>query len=142
MRRLALALWLLGALVAAVPVVAPAPAEARSPRGEYWEGRREIARERREMRREIRRSGSRGEARRAYREGLREISRERREMRREIRRSVNRRFVGRIVAGVVLGSVIRAVEVGRIPPRPSADLCWTWNDRRRDSGYWYYCDGR
>lgn len=141
-RRVQLVAGLVAALATAAPVLAPAPADARSPRAEYWEGRREIARERREMRRDILQSQSPAEARRAYREGMREIARERREMRREIRRSVNRRFVGRIVAGVVLGSVIRAVAVGRAPPRPSPDLCWTWNDARRESGYWYYCDER
>ena len=56
-------------------------------RREFREGIREIARERREMRRNILASGSRFEARREYREGMREIRRERREMRREMRRA-------------------------------------------------------
>lgn len=65
-------------------------AEARSPRGAYYEGLREIGRERREMRRDILNAGSRREARAAYYEGMREIRRERREMRRDIRRSLQR----------------------------------------------------
>lgn len=64
--------------------------EARSLRGEYWEGRAEVRRERREMRRDILRSDSRREARQAYREGMREIRREKREMRREMRREWRR----------------------------------------------------
>lgn len=71
-------------------VLVPASAEAGPPRWEYWEGRGEIARERREMRRDLRRARTPHEARRAYREGMREIARERREMRREIRRSLRR----------------------------------------------------
>ncbi len=141
MIRLAILLTLLFAAVLAQTAVAPLPAEAKSPRWEYREGRGEIARERREMRRDIMRSKSRGEARRAFREGMREIGRERREMRREIRRSVKRRFVGRVVAGVVLGTILRAGVAGRVPPRPSPDLCWFWNDRSMTSGYWYYCRG-
>ena len=79
------AVWLLS-----IPVLLPSPAEAGPPRWEYWEGRGEIARERREMRRDILRARTPEEARRAYNEGMREIARERREMRREIRRSLRR----------------------------------------------------
>lgn len=89
------ATFMLGlALVLALPavVLGPAPAEASSVRWEYWEGRGEIARERREMRRDIMRSGSRREARRAFREGMYEIGRERREMRRAMRREIRRRW--------------------------------------------------
>jgi hypothetical protein len=60
--------------------------EARSLRGEYYEGRAEVRRERREMYHDIMKSDSRREARQAYREGMREIRREKREMRREWRR--------------------------------------------------------
>lgn len=60
--------------------------ETRSLRGEYYEGRAEIRRERAEMYRDIMQSDSRWEARQAYRQGMREIRRERREMRREMRR--------------------------------------------------------
>jgi hypothetical protein len=81
-----LRLQLVAALLLSAHVFAPTTAQAGSPRWEYWEGRGEIARERREMRRDILRSRSPAEARRAYREGMREIARERREMRRVIRR--------------------------------------------------------
>lgn len=138
--RLALLIPLLCAVLLAEVAIAPPTAEARSPRWEFREGMREIARERREMRRDILRSQTREEARRAYREGMREISRERREMRREIRRSVNRRHAGRVVAGVVLGTILGAGTVGRIPPRPDPDLCWYWSDRSMTAGYWHYCD--
>lgn len=81
---------LVAALLLSACALSPTTVEARSPRWEYWEGRGEIARERREMRRDILRSRSPAEARRAYREGMREIARERREMRREMRRAFRR----------------------------------------------------
>jgi hypothetical protein len=56
-------------------------------RREMREGAREISRERREARREIRDADSRVEARHEIREGAREVSRERREARNEVRRS-------------------------------------------------------
>jgi hypothetical protein len=90
MIRRVLLLPLVAAVLLSESVLLPAPAEAGPPRWEYWEGRGEIARERREMRRDLRRARTQGEARRAYREGMREIARERREMRREIRRSMRR----------------------------------------------------
>lgn len=133
---------LLAAGAACCMVTLGAPAEAKSPQGEYWEGQREIARERREMRRDILNSKSRAEAERAYREGMREIRREKREMRREIRQSVRQRYVGRMIAGVVLGEIIGVSVAGRPPVRPPrADLCWFWSDSFRQRGYWYYCTG-
>lgn len=74
-------------LAAAVPA---GTALAKSVMGEYVEGRREIQRERDEMRRNILNSDSRWEARQAYREGMREIRREKREMRREMRQAARR----------------------------------------------------
>jgi hypothetical protein len=88
-RRIVPAL-LIGACLLSTPVLLPASAEAGPPRWEYWEGRGEIARERREMRRDLRRARTPWEARRAYREGMREIARERREMRREMRGAFRR----------------------------------------------------
>jgi len=88
-RRIA-SIALVAAVLLSVEVIAPAPANAGSPRWEYWEGRGEIARERREMRRDLSRARTPGQARRAYREGMREIRRERREMRREMRRAFRR----------------------------------------------------
>lgn len=90
MIRRVLLLPFVAAVLLSGSVLLPAPAKAGPPRWEYWEGRGEIARERREMRRDLRRARTPWEARRAYREGMREIARERREMRREIRRSMRR----------------------------------------------------
>lgn len=79
---------LICALLLAVCMTAWAStALAKSVRGEYYEGKAEIRRERAEMRRDILNSDSRWEARQAYREGMREIQREKREMRRETRRA-------------------------------------------------------
>lgn len=127
-------------LVTASPVVAP-PAHAKPPIFEIIEGKREIERERRKMRRDILNSGSRAEAERAFRKGMRNIHQEKREMRREVRRSVRQRYIGRIVAGIVLGEVVRVRTIGRPPSRPRNDLCWFWSNTRRDTGYWYYCSG-
>lgn len=133
--------WLpLVTLLALLPATATASA---GPRGEFREGLREIGRERWEMRREILQSKNRFEARREFREGMREIKRERREMRREVRRELRgddrRRYIGRVVAGVVLGTAIAVAVAGRVPRAPHPDLCWYWTDHRRRDGYWYYC---
>jgi hypothetical protein len=77
-------------LVTALSWSSPVAASSWGARQEYREGMWEIARERREMRRDIMNAGSRREARQAYREGMREIRRERREARREIRREMRR----------------------------------------------------
>ena len=124
-------------------LLTPKPAYAETgPRKEYWEGQREIARERAEMRRDILNSSSRKEAAEAYREGMREINREKREMRREIRQAVQRRYFGRVIAGIVLGQILRPPAAGRPPARPpQPDLCWYWSNPRQDLGYWYYCNG-
>lgn len=128
-------------LTVAVPAYLTTDAEAapRSVRKEYREGMREIRRERKEMRRDILNSKSKAEARRAYREGMREIGRERREMRREIKREVRRRYVGRVVAGIALGSIVSVAAAGRAPVPPSPELCWFWSGDGRVRGYWYYC---
>lgn len=124
----------------------PAEAGRWGARREFREGMREIARERREMRREILSSGSRAEARREYREGMREIARERREMRRDVRRELryggwdrDRDHAGSLVAGVVLGAVIVAAVRGSAPPPPAPGLCWYWSDHSQERGYWDRC---
>jgi hypothetical protein len=136
-----------GVLVLAV-VAASMPAAAANwgARREYREGMREIARERREMRREIMNSGSRAEARREYREGMREIARERREMRREVGRELryggwdrDRNRAGDFIAGVVLGAVVAAAVRGTAPPPPAPGLCWQWSDPYQERGYWDRC---
>lgn len=131
-----------GALLPALLAGGLTPLQAGSPRKEYWEGQREIARERAEMRKDILNSTSRKEAEKAYREGMREIRREQREMRREIRQAVHQRYIGRLIAGVILGEIIGVPTIGRPPARPpQSDLCWFWSNTRRDRGYWYYCTG-
>jgi len=133
-------------LLAVLATSMPAAASNWGARREYREGMREIARERREMRREILSSGSRVEARREYREGMREIARERREMRREVRRELrygrwdrDRDRTGDIVAGVVLGAVIVAAVRGAAPAPPAPELCWYWSDASQQRGYWDRC---
>lgn len=144
--RLAWSLFHATLLLTLVATSMPAAASNWGARREYREGMREIARERREMRREILSSGSRAEARREYREGMREIARERREMRREVRREVrygrwdrDRNRTGDIVAGVVLGAVIVAAVRGSAPPPPAPGLCWYWSDPYQENGYWDRC---
>jgi hypothetical protein len=144
--RLARSLFHATLLLTVVATSMPASASNWGARREYREGMREIARERREMRREILSSGSRADARREYREGMREIARERREMRREVRREVrygrwdrDRNRTGDIVAGVVLGAVIVAAVRGSAPPPPAPGLCWYWSDPYQENGYWDRC---
>jgi hypothetical protein len=133
-------------LLAVVAASLPAAASNWGARREFREGAREIARERREMRREIMNSGSRAEARREYREGMREIARERREMRREVRRELryggwdrDRNRAGDLIAGVVLGAVVAAAVRGTAPPPPAPGLCWYWSDPYQERGYWDRC---
>lgn len=131
-------------VLAMVATSMPVDAGNWGARREYREGMREIARERREMRREILKSGSRAEARREYREGMQEIARERREMRREVRRELrygrwDRDRTGDLVAGVVLGAILVASVRGNAPPPPAPELCWYWLDRYQERGYWDRC---
>ena len=134
--------------LAVVGTSLPVDASNWGARREFREGAREIARERREMRRDILNSGSRVEARQAYREGMREIGRERREMRREIGRELryggwdgDRDRGGAVVAGVVVGAVIAAAVRGAAPPAPAPGLCWYWSDHYQERGYWDRCGG-
>jgi hypothetical protein len=133
-------------VLAVVATSMPAAAANWGARREFREGAREIARERREMRREIMNSGSRAEARREYREGMREIARERGEMRREVRRELryggwdrDRNRAGDLIAGVVLGAVVAAAVRGTAPPPPAPGLCWSWSDPYQERGYWDRC---
>ena len=135
-------------LLAVVGASMPIEASNWGARREFREGAREIARERREMRREILSSGSRAEARQEFREGMREIARERREMRREVGRELryggwdrDRDRAGDVIAGVVLGAVIGAAVRGAVPPAPAPGLCWFWSDPYQERGYWDRCGG-
>ena len=141
-RGTAQALLLLVALAATLP----AQAGRWDARREFREGQREIARERREMRRDILRADSSREVRQAYREGQREIARERREMRREVRRELryggwdsDRNRMGEIIAGVALGAIIVSAARGVAPPPPSPELCWFWTNTDQERGYWDRC---
>lgn len=134
-------------VVLALAAALPADAAGWGARREFREGQREIARERREMRREILKADSPREARQAFREGHREIAREQREMRREVRREVrygrwdrDRDRVGEIIAGVALGAVVIAVARGVAPNPPSPELCWIWTDSYQERGFWDRCD--
>ncbi len=119
-------------------------------RREFREGIGEIARERREMRREVLQADSRQEARQAVRDGMRDISRERREMRRGIRREVyrdgrhhhhnERNGAGALIAGVIIGAVITAAVRGTPPSPPSPELCWQWSNGERTRGFWRPCE--
>ena len=46
---------------------------------------------------------------------------------------------GRLIAGVVLGTVIVVAVAGTIPPQPSPEVCWYWSSSRKVNGYWDYC---
>ena len=136
------------ALAAFLAAAVPSEASNWGARREFREGQIEIARERREMRRDIMRAKTPQEARRAYWEGQGEIARERREMRREVARELrygrwdrDRHNAGAFVAGVALGAVIVAASRGVSPKPPSPELCWFWADSYRERGYWDYCRG-
>ena len=83
---------LLAAIAVSIPGLTFASMEAGAScigaRLEFREGQREIAKERREVRKAVRNADSRKEARKAIREGAREIAKEKREMRREIFREL------------------------------------------------------
>ena len=56
-----------------------------------------------------------------------------------VRRPRGRRFFGRFVGGVMLGTAIGVAVAGTAPYPPSSNLCWYWSDARKKYGYWYYC---
>jgi hypothetical protein len=60
--------------------------------------------------------------------------------RKRLRRHIRRRYWGRRVFGVVLGTAIAVSVAGAVPPRPSPELCWNWDDDGQVSGHWYYCN--
>ncbi len=59
--------------------------------------------------------------------------------RRNVRKNIRRRYWGRRVAGVILGTAIIVAAAGVVPPPPSPELCWYWSDAAQTQGYWYYC---
>jgi hypothetical protein len=46
---------------------------------------------------------------------------------------------GRIVAGVVLGTIVVVAVARSVPPAPSPDVCWYWTNSAQTRGYWDYC---
>ncbi len=83
---------IIGAIVLTVPAFTFAAGQAWAScigaRLEFREGQREIAKERREVRKAVRNADSRKEAKKAIRQGVEEIAKEKREMRREIVREL------------------------------------------------------
>lgn len=55
------------------------------------------------------------------------------------KKRARRRFWGRVVGGIALGTTIAVLNAGRAPAPPSSGLCWTWTNNARSQGYWYYC---
>lgn len=51
-----------------------------------------------------------------------------------------RRFFGRRIGGIILGTAIGVAIAGTAPYPPASGLCWYWNDARKRYGYWYYCN--
>lgn len=48
-------------------------------------------------------------------------------------------YFGRVVAGVVIGSIVYTAIAGSVPTPPAPGLCWFWTDRSQTRGYWDYC---
>jgi hypothetical protein len=48
-------------------------------------------------------------------------------------------YFGRVVAGVVIGSIVYAAVAGAVPASPAPGLCWYWTDSTQTRGYWDYC---
>lgn len=48
-------------------------------------------------------------------------------------------YFGRVVAGVVIGSIVYAAIAGSVPTPPAPGLCWYWTDPTQTRGYWDYC---
>jgi hypothetical protein len=51
-----------------------------------------------------------------------------------------RRFFGRRLGGIILGTAIGVAIAGTAPYPPASGLCWYWSDARKKYGYWYYCN--
>ena len=49
-----------------------------------------------------------------------------------------RPYYGRVIAGVIIGSIIVAAAAGVPPAPPSSDLCWYWTNSRQTRGNWDY----
>lgn len=56
-----------------------------------------------------------------------------------VRPWVPKRHFGRVIAGVVLGTVVFAAVAGSVPAPPAPNLCWYWTDNSQTRGYWDYC---
>jgi hypothetical protein len=51
----------------------------------------------------------------------------------------HRPHYGRVIAGVVLGSIITAAVIGSAPAQPAPNVCWYWLNSWQTEGYWDYC---
>lgn len=56
-----------------------------------------------------------------------------------VRRWYHRPHYGRIVAGVVLGTILVGSAYYAYSAPPAPDLCWYWVDDGHERGYWDYC---
>ncbi len=49
-------------------------------------------------------------------------------------------YYGRVVGGVVLGSILAASAYYAYASRPASNLCWYWTNSDEERGYWDYCE--
>lgn len=56
-----------------------------------------------------------------------------------VRPWVRKPYFGRVIGGVVIGSIIVVGVAGVAPAASASDLCWYWTDQTRTRGYWDYC---
>ena len=56
-----------------------------------------------------------------------------------VRRWYHRPHYGRVIGGVVLGTILVASAYYAYSAPPAPDLCWYWIDDVHERGYWDYC---
>ena len=50
------------------------------------------------------------------------------------------KYYGRIIGGVVIGSILAASAFYAYSSPPEDGLCWYWTNSSRERGYWDYCE--